>query len=103
MRYESSEEVEADMKLVFDNAIKYNPPGHPIHMQVSLLPRARRREWAMKRSGGEHGGWVWHSLLILSLALVHLCTRHSALHLSTNVRSTTAAHTWEANTSCTNT
>jgi hypothetical protein len=71
MRYESSEEVEADMKLVFDNAIKYNPPGHPIHMQVSLLPRARRREWAMKRSGGEHGGWVWHSLLILSLALVH--------------------------------
>jgi hypothetical protein len=61
MRYESGEEVEADMKLVFDNAIKYNPPGHPIHMQVSLFPRARRREWAMKRSGGEHGGWVWHT------------------------------------------
>ena len=44
MRYESGEEVEADIKLVFDNALKYNPPGHPIHMQVSRLPRARRRE-----------------------------------------------------------
>ena len=68
MRYESSEEVEADMKLVFENAMTYNPPAHPIHMQVSLLSRARR-EWAMRSTGGEHGGCVG----TLSLAHVH-CT-----------------------------
>jgi hypothetical protein len=80
MRYESGEEVEADMKLVFENAMTYNPPAHPIHMQVShpihhpihmqvsLLSRARR-EWAMRSTGGEHGGCVG----TLSLAHVH-CT-----------------------------
>jgi len=39
MKYHSGEEVEADINLVFDNAIKYNPPGHPIHMQAAGLAR----------------------------------------------------------------
>ena len=25
------------MTLVFDNAMLYNPPGHPIHMQAAAL------------------------------------------------------------------
>jgi hypothetical protein len=58
MKYHSGEEVEADINLVFDNAIKYNPPGHPIHMQVRvfcLLPRVRGAASSDARAQGAHG------------------------------------------------
>jgi len=30
-RYTSSEDLAADVRLTFGNAIRYNPSGHPVH------------------------------------------------------------------------
>ena len=50
MRYESSEEVEADMKLVFDNAIKYNPKDNEIHLLAVDFKTRFEEVWAHNKA-----------------------------------------------------
>jgi len=45
MEYESAEEVTAHVNLVFENAILYNPRGHPIHVQAAGLKRVASENW----------------------------------------------------------
>ena len=45
MAYASGQEVAAHVNLTFDNAMLYNPKGHPIHAQAAELKRLAAERW----------------------------------------------------------
>jgi len=45
-RYKVVRHMLADIELVLDNAMEYNPPKHPVHVAASNLGAVFEREWA---------------------------------------------------------
>lgn len=43
MKYHDAGAFVADVRLIFDNAKRYNPPKHPIHAAACKLAKVRRR------------------------------------------------------------
>lgn len=41
MKYHDAGAFVSDVRLIFDNARKYNPPKHPIHVAASKLAKVR--------------------------------------------------------------
>lgn len=43
MKYNDAGAFVSDVRLIFDNARKYNPPKHPIHVAATKLSKVGRR------------------------------------------------------------
>ena len=43
MKYHDAGAFVADVRLIFDNARRYNPPKHPIHVAACKLSKVRCR------------------------------------------------------------
>lgn len=43
MKYNDAGAFVSDVRLIFDNARKYNPPKHPIHVAATKLSKVRAR------------------------------------------------------------
>ncbi|CAN0474742.1 unnamed protein product, partial [Hapterophycus canaliculatus] len=41
MKYHDAGAFVSDVRLIFDNARKYNPPKHPIHVAAAKLAKVR--------------------------------------------------------------
>lgn len=41
MKYHDAGAFVSDVRLIFDNARKYNPPKHPIHVAATKLAKVR--------------------------------------------------------------
>jgi len=49
-QYHMVKDMIADVRLVFSNAKKYNPPKHPVHVAACTLKAVAEREWEAMRS-----------------------------------------------------
>lgn len=60
MKYHDAGAFVSDVRLIFENAKKYNPPKHPIHVAASKLTKVRMP-------------WMLHSCLWGNVHVCGLC------------------------------
>lgn len=72
--YRDAQEFAADVRLMFSNCYKYNPPDHDVVAMARKLQVSVKAEiWRMNGSGGKDLSLVLHSLSVWWFLSLHSC------------------------------